>query len=163
MKKFVLILACLMFCFALSAQTDTLSVVTPVVKVDSAYLGLNIFDIMPSRSEGGAADVEINQPDSVRTAVERRIASNRIEEIQGYRIRIFFSNAQNAREASQSAQNRFEENYPEHRTYRTYSMPNFKVTVGDFRTKSEALKLLDEVKRDFPSSFIVREAINLCD
>lgn len=152
MKKFLLILTSLLLCTLLRAQTDTLSVVENKVIIDSTHLGLDIFTI-----------VNVSQPENVKTAVQQKIASNSIGEIQGYRIRIFFSNAQNAREASLSSQSRFENKYPEHRTYRTYVMPNFKVTVGDFRNKSDALKLLNEVKKDFPSSFIVKENINLCD
>ena len=34
------------------------------------------------------------------------------------------------------------------------------MTVGDFRTKSEALGLLNRVKGMFPSAFIVKEQIN---
>ena len=45
------------------------------------------------------------------------------------------------------------------RTYRTYSNPFFRVTVGDFRTKSEAMQLLQQVKGAFPTAFIVRETI----
>jgi len=152
MKRFLLIVTALLLCTLLRAQTDTLSIVEKTVMIDSSYLGLDIFTI-----------VNVSQPEGVKTVVQQKLASNTIGEIQGYRIRIFFSNAQNAREASLSAQSRFENKYPEHRTYRTYVLPNFKVTVGDFRTKSDALKLLNEVKKDFPSSFIVKENINLCD
>ena len=34
------------------------------------------------------------------------------------------------------------------------------MTVGDFRTKSEAVELLNRIKSDFPSAFIVKENIN---
>ncbi len=43
--------------------------------------------------------------------------------------------------------------------YRTYSNPFFRVTVGDFRTKSEAMQLLLQVKGAFPTAFIVKETI----
>ena len=36
----------------------------------------------------------------------------------------------------------------------------FKVTVGDFRTKSEAMLMLQQVKSIFPTAFIVPETIN---
>ena len=44
--------------------------------------------------------------------------------------------------------------------YRSYVNPYFKVTVGDFRTRSEAMQLLMEIKSDFPAAFIVKENIN---
>ena len=43
--------------------------------------------------------------------------------------------------------------------YRTYTNPYFKVTVGDCRTKSEAMELLSRIKRNFPSAFVVKENI----
>jgi hypothetical protein len=43
--------------------------------------------------------------------------------------------------------------------YRTYTNPYFKVTVGDFRTKSEAMELLSRIRSEFPSAFVVKENI----
>ena len=41
--------------------------------------------------------------------------------------------------------------------YRSYVNPYFKVTVGDFRSRSEAMQLLETIRRDFPAAFIVKE------
>ena len=41
--------------------------------------------------------------------------------------------------------------------YRRFTSPYFKVTVGDYRNKSEALAALKDIKKDFPTAFIVRE------
>ena len=49
--------------------------------------------------------------------------------------------------------------YPGVAVYRTYTNPYFKVTVGDCRTKSEAMKLLSRIKRNFSSAFVVKENI----
>ena len=66
-------------------------------------------------------------------------------------------NKQDAREASERAQKRFEKLFPGYLTYRSYIYPNFKVTVGDFRTKADAQVALKEISRYFPSAFIVKE------
>ena len=42
---------------------------------------------------------------------------------------------------------------------RIYANPYFKVTVGDFRTRSEAVRLLERIKGSFPSAFVVKENI----
>jgi hypothetical protein len=44
--------------------------------------------------------------------------------------------------------------------YRSYANPYFKVTVGDFRTKSEAYRLLERIRHEFPSAFVVKESIS---
>lgn len=103
--------------------------------------------------------VEINQSEELKAAVAARIKGNaeNLQESDGYRIRIYFDNKQTAREASEYAQNRFEELFPGYNTYRSYSYPNFKVTVGDFRTKAEAQIALKSIAVKFPSAFIVKE------
>ena len=45
--------------------------------------------------------------------------------------------------------------------YNRYDEPYFKIFVGDCRTRSEALKLNDMIKKDFPNSFIREDFINL--
>jgi hypothetical protein len=55
---------------------------------------------------------------------------------------------------------RFTSAHPGIGAYRTYSNPFFKVTVGDFRSRSEAMELLNQIKDEFPSAFIVKENIH---
>jgi hypothetical protein len=43
--------------------------------------------------------------------------------------------------------------------YEKYQQPNFTVTVGDFKTKFEAYKFLQDIKSNFPLAFIVKERI----
>ena len=50
--------------------------------------------------------------------------------------------------------------YPGVKVYRTFESPNFKVSVGDFRTKDEALRLFNELKILYPTAFIIKENIN---
>ena len=131
------------------------------VKLDSALLGHSIFDILSSLSRGDSGTVVVHQSPDIAAAFEEHIASNEFREEDGYRIRVFFSNAQNSRGTSLRAADIVSEKYPGLPVYRTFVQPNFKVTVGDFRRKSEALQLLEMLRRDFPSAFIVREPVIL--
>jgi hypothetical protein len=76
----------------------------------------------------------------------------------GYRVQIF--SGANRREAF-DMQSKFQEQYPEIRTYVTYREPNFKVRAGDFRTRLEAAKLMEDLKYSFTGMFIISETINL--
>ncbi len=171
-----MILAFSVFCAAVSAQdivvvseeADAVNrqdsvAVAPVTKmiVDSTLVGKSIFDIMPEHAKGDRGNVTVRQSYATRRAFERRVAANSFKEVSGYRVRIYFSNAQNARWESSAAAARFTEKYGTYSVYHNYVNPNFKVTVGDFRTKSEALELLTQVKRDFPSAFVVKDVINV--
>ena len=127
---------------------------------DTTLIGKSIFDVLPSRAKGYAADVTIHQTEAVTAATEEYISRNHDKQIQGYRVRIFFDNRQNARSASAAALDNFLSVYHGIPAYRTYQNPFFKVTVGDFRTKSEAMELLRMIKGNFPAAFVVKEPIN---
>jgi hypothetical protein len=131
----------------------------PVATVDTTLAGKDIFLLMPAKGEGTGADVKINQTDAVRDAMRRQVAENGSRTLSGYRVRIFFDNKQTARVESEETLKRFESMYHDVVAYRTYANPYFKVTVGDFRTRSEAVKLLERIKGAFPSAFVVKENI----
>ena len=132
----------------------------PASAVDTTLAGKDIFMIMPSRNAGAKADVKVMQTDVVADAVRRQIRSNEDRTLSGYRVRIFFDNRQTARVESEETLKRFEALYHDVVAYRTYANPYFKVTVGDFRTKSEAMRLLERIKGEFPSAFVVKENIS---
>ena len=132
----------------------------PASAVDTSLVGKDIFKLMPKKSEGGAADVEIFQSDSLMNAMQKHVAANSGRTLSGYRVRIFFDNRQSARVASEETLKRFESLYHDVVAYRTYANPYFKVTVGDFRTKSEAMALLERIRYEFPSAFVVKENIS---
>lgn len=127
--------------------------------VDSTLVGISLLDAMPSKSKGDAADVNIHQSSKTASGLNRYISRNKERVITGYRVRIFFDNKQNSRTASEAAMESFLKSYHGIPAYRSYQSPFFKVTVGDFRTKSEAMVLLRSLKSRFPSAFIVKENI----
>jgi hypothetical protein len=75
----------------------------------------------------------------------------------GYRVQIFFGSD---RQAAYNAQAKFQNEYPEIKTYISYTEPNFKVRVGDFRSRLEAQKLQSELTGMFSTLFIVPEKIS---
>lgn len=132
----------------------------PTAAVDSSLVGRNVFKSMPSRSRGTSAYVNIYQSAEVENSMNGHIITNAERTIPGFRVRIFFDNKQTARNESEAALKRFETLYHDVSAYRSYANPYFKVTVGDCRTKSEAMELLERIKHEFPSAFVVKENIN---
>ncbi|MBO5634994.1 MAG: SPOR domain-containing protein [Bacteroidales bacterium] len=151
LKRIIMVLALCLGTAGLASAQD-IEGAAPGVAVDSTLIGKNIFNLMPN--------VAVHQSQGILGAMNRQIASNSSRKMSGYRVRIFNDNKQNSRGASEAALARFKGMFPGLSAYRTYSNPFFKVTVGDFRTKSEALQLLQRVKGSFPSAFIVKETIN---
>lgn len=105
--------------------------------------------------------IAIIQQDSIAYKVNKQIEANSIKQgkIQGYRVRIFFDNKQTARSESEDLVAAFSETYPDIAVYRIYENPYFKVTVGDFRTRSQAMQFMLRIRRTYPQAFITREQI----
>ena len=80
--------------------------------------------------------------------------------INGYRIRIYSGNSQDARRRCDEIAGGFAASHPDIPVYKSYSNPFFKVTVGDFRTRDEALLFAESISGRYPSAFLVREPIN---
>lgn len=150
---YIVILAAALAAAPLRAQTVETAVdsvvYTPAASVDQTLAGKNIFNF-----------VTVHQSQSISNAMSSKIERNKSRKMTGYRVRIFFDNKQNARNASEAAMNRFKAAYPGHGAYRSFASPYFKVTVGDFRTKSEAMQMMQRLKADFPSAYVVKENIN---
>jgi hypothetical protein len=127
--------------------------------VDTTLTGKDIFHIMPLKARGDMADVEIYQSQDIANALRTQVASNPERTINGFRVRIFFDNKQSARQESEEVLKKFEALHRDIKAYRTYANPYFKVTVGDFRTKSEAMEVLSRIKAEFPTAFVVKESI----
>lgn len=127
--------------------------------VDSSLVGKSIFNVLPSKANGDNADVKVYQSKAVLDTLQNHIVSNASRKISGYRVRIFFDNRQSSRTESEAAEKKFTALHPGYPAYRSYANPYFKVTVGDFRTKSEAMELLEVIKPEFPAAFIVKENI----
>ncbi len=134
-------------------------VYVPIAAADTALAGKDIFKLMPSKGDGAEAGVEINQSQLISGSMKSHILSNGDRTMSGYRVRIFFDNRQSARNESEATLKRFKGLFPDVMAYRIYVNPYFKVTVGDFRTKSEAMALLARIKSAFPSAFVVKENI----
>lgn len=79
--------------------------------------------------------------------------------IDGFRLEIFFSSDFKAREQANKVKNDFNLAYPEIPAYITFQTPNFKVRIGDFRNKSEALKTKADISWKYPNAFIVKDMI----
>ncbi len=81
--------------------------------------------------------------------------------VEGYRIRIFSDNGYGAKEKQLRVRANFLSLYPEIKTYSRYEGSYYKIYVGDFRTKRDALKILNMIKKKFPDGFIVEDTIEI--
>ena len=76
---------------------------------------------------------------------------------QGYRVQIFLGE----RKPAEDMKRTFLQKYPDVPAYISWLAPNFRLRVGDLRTKLEAESLLHQLKPEFPGSYIVPDEIGM--
>ena len=93
----------------------------------------------------------------LETLLSKHIEVNEQNLVSGYRIQIYFGGD---RSKATSIKGQFlSSKGPKISAYETYDAPNFKIRIGDFRTRLEAHRYLKEIKGEFPSSFIIESEI----
>ena len=141
---------------ALQVQ-DTVQVAQPMAPLaDSSLVGTTIFQLL-NKNEGGK--VTVNQPQEFEQAYRTYVSGNKDRKRNGYRIRLFFDNKQTARVESEELEKAFQLQFPQIPTYRSYTNPFFKVVVGDYRTKSDAIRQLKKILPFYPKAIVVKESI----
>lgn len=76
----------------------------------------------------------------------------------GYRVQIYFGSV---RQKASEVKMDFNSKHADVPQYLSYLAPNFKVRVGDFRTRLEAQGFLKSIEGQYPTSFIVQDEIKL--
>ena len=85
--------------------------------------------------------------------------NHRVNAIPGFRVQIASFSGTNSKNSAFSLRERFTADYPAIQCYIVYDEPNFKVKVGDFRTRLEAYAFLQEIK-DVYKGYIIKDNIN---
>lgn len=104
-----------------------------------------------------AKRIELSLKPATTPAVSTGRPGTTIVSQMGYRVQIFYGS--DRREVF-NEQSKFNNSYPELNTYITYKQPNYYLRVGDFRTRLEAQRFMNELRPVFPTLFIFREKIN---
>lgn len=153
MKRILLILAALFLgSAALWAQEEFEPEVQLPAAMDSTLLGRSILSVI-------GPGVEITQSAATRSALDSYVRSNAGKSLSGYRIRVFYDNGPQARGRSAAIASALREQLGV-AVYRSFESPNYKVTVGDFRSKEEALRIYNALKGSYPTAYMIKETIN---
>ncbi len=106
-------------------------------------------------------ELDVNCDPRLDKMLKWQIEKNKkMEGMEGFRVEIFFSSQMNAKEQSLEIKTEFLSEYPDYAVHIKFVAPNFRVRIGDFRTKNEALKLYKMIQDDYPAAFIVPDVIN---
>lgn len=80
-------------------------------------------------------------------------------EFEGFRIQIASVSGVGSQSKAREIQAQFIQQYPEIPSYLEWDLPNFKVRVGDFRTRAEAEGAVIQLKKNFPGAYVVGDHI----
>jgi len=83
--------------------------------------------------------------------------------IKGYRIQLFKDSGNEALDEAQEMMDKFKKEFPDLNTYLSFHEPYYRVRVGDFRTRLEALDWLQEIKRKYRNVWVIKDFINYPD
>jgi hypothetical protein len=76
---------------------------------------------------------------------------------KGYRVQVFLGDRKTAEDTKRT----FLQKYPDTPAYLSWLAPNFRLRVGDLRTRLEAERLLRDLKVIYPGSYIVPDDIEM--
>ena len=112
----------------------------------------------------GAGEIHVIQDGKLDEILFRYLEINRNRNgIPAYWIRIYSGSGHDAREKAYQAKAKFLRKYEGIKDKVIYDDPNFKVYIGGYRIKSDALKLLKVIQKDFPTAFIIYDIIDFPD
>ena len=91
---------------------------------------------------------------SSKARIERKLTDSTEK---GYRVQVLMTNK---RQEALEAKQKLESTYPFCPVYLIYDAPNFKLRIGDFVSKTEALSSYFSMKSEYTAAFVLEDRIN---
>jgi hypothetical protein len=106
------------------------------------------------------ATVNIHADQRLAVVVNKPANNNRpfIGKARGFRVQIY--NGNDRKKASQAKLD-FMRSFPGIRSYMVYNNPQFRIRVGDFRSRRDAMDLYNKLSGKFNPSMIVPDVVNV--
>lgn len=118
---------------------------------------------LANKTEGEAEPKLTDKPlyinDKVDAYLDEKAAKNKnVKYANGYRIQLYVGRE---RKLVDEAKIYIYQTYPNINPYLTFSLPIYKLKVGDFITRTEAERLLNQLKPLYPEAIIIPEKIDV--
>ena len=105
------------------------------------------------------AQVRVVGDVTVKQMVEKHVElCSKSKTIPGYRVQIASFSGVNSKNSAFEMRDKFNVDFPEAQAYVVFDEPNFKVKVGDFRSRLEAYAFLQQIK-EFYKGYIIKDNI----
>jgi hypothetical protein len=80
--------------------------------------------------------------------------------VAGYRIQIYFESGNYSKTKALEVKNMFEQDFFGIPAYVSFNEPYYRVRVGNFRTKIEAVGFLKQIQMAYANAFVVKDLIS---
>jgi len=130
-------------------------------KIAKTIFIISLFTMFVSNTNAQTnGKIEIITEPAINDIVQMHVAHNRsVGTIDGFRIQIFYDSGNNSKSNAYSALSNFRSKFPDIPAYLSYNEPNYKVRVGNFRTRLDAQRFFQFIVTDFSMSYIVKDDI----
>ncbi len=132
----------------------------PEIKAQREHFYIENSGFLPEWRESSHGSIIVYQDIKLRNLVREHANSNN-NTFPGWRVQIYFGSGQSAHSEASAIKERFYMKFAQsYGAYIVYDSPYFKVRVGDFRTKAEAMSFRERLKPLFSSTWIVKDMVN---
>jgi hypothetical protein len=109
-------------------------------------------------SQENAGDLSVESSASVKELIEQKIAYNKEQNsYPGYKIQIYYGSEKECYEIKDE----FTSLFPEIPTSIIFSTPQWKLQVGAYRSRLDADKSIQSIKKEYPSAIVLATDIEL--
>ena len=130
-----------------------------VVVINAQQSSTNNIFLSLQKKEGQQGSINVSQSAVMEQLMQSYISSNKRKQgVEGYRIQIYSETGTKARQEAESARNKLLTELPNEMVSVSYDAPYWRVRVGYFRHKHEALPLLRKLRPMFPNGYAVKDS-----
>lgn len=141
----------LIFGFILIGLAQLSKAQSGIVEVDKDSL-INL--LQEFRAENGINPTTARMVSLGSKVVDKK--SGKRVKVRGFRVQIFSGSS---RGDAYAVQSKFQTSYKDIGSYVTYDEPNYRVKVGDFRSRSEATNFMRELRTQYSNVFVFTEDV----
>ncbi|MCU4177106.1 SPOR domain-containing protein [Carboxylicivirga sp. N1Y90] len=107
----------------------------------------------------GEGTVTIHQEEGINFLLDTQVDVNkRMAGVDGYRIQLYSGSGPKGKRQAMEVKGKLLDEFPDEAISTTYTAPWWRVRVGNYRHKHEALPLLNSLKEFFPNCYVVKDS-----
>jgi hypothetical protein len=122
------------------------------------FIGMILLVHFVVRSQETAGDLRVESSARINELVAQKKEYNKkVNSYPGYKIQIYYGSEKECYEIEEE----FRLQFPEIQTSIIFSTPQWKLQVGNYRTRLEADKSILDIKKEYPSAIVLATDIEL--